>query len=87
MEKEIKRLSEELSIPKEVVKAAYKGYWKFIKEKIEALPLKENLSEAEFSSYRTNFSLIGLGKLYCTYPDYLKIKRQYDKHKKDKATE
>ena len=72
-------VSEELNIPKEVVDKAYKSYWKFIRETIKDLPLKDNnLSEEEFSNLRTNFNIPSLGKLICTYDKVLKLKRKYN---------
>ena len=51
----IQHVSIELGLPPEVVKRAYESHWKFIRETIQALPLKEDLSEEEFSKLRTNF--------------------------------
>ena len=36
-----KQVSEDLNIPVDTVRLAYKTYWKFIKEHISELPLKE----------------------------------------------
>ena len=80
-----KQVAEEMNIPVEVVEFAYKSYWKFIKDKIQELPLKEDLSEEEFAKLRTNFNIVSLGKLSCTYDRYLRKKQQleYAKNKKD----
>jgi len=72
----IETLSEELKLPQEVVDAAYKSYYSFMREVITNLPLKEDLSEEEFNSLRTNFNLPALGKLHCTYERYLGMKEQ-----------
>ena len=45
----IKQVSQENNLPEEVVTLAYKSYWKFIKDTIQELPLKEDLSEEEFN--------------------------------------
>lgn len=84
------QLSKELDIPVDVIKRAYIHYWKFIKESIKALPLKEDLTEEEFLKLRTNFNIPSLGKLYCTYENVLNTKKQFKivqdvKNKKDKA--
>lgn len=71
-----KKVSEELNIPVEVVKAAYLSYWRFIKETIQELPLKEDLSEEEFSKLKTNFNIVSLGKLSCNYDRYKKVKQK-----------
>lgn len=73
----IQHVSEELGLPPEVVKAAYESHWKFIRETIQALPLKEDLSEEEFSRLRTNFNIPSIGKLACTYKRYVGIKKQF----------
>ena len=65
-----------MNIPVEVVEFAYKSYWKFIRETIQELPLKEDLSEEEFAKLRTNFNVVSLGKLACTYDRYLNKKKQ-----------
>ena len=71
-----KEVAEELQLPKEVVKKAYISYWKFVKETISELPLKENLTEDEFNSLKTNFNIPSLGKLNCTYDRFLGIKER-----------
>lgn len=86
MQKIINQLSEELSLPKEVIEKAYKAYWLFIKETIEKLPLKEDLSEEEFNKLKTNFNLPYLGKLSCTYSRWLGV-REAAKIRLDKAYE
>lgn len=73
----IKQISVELNLPPEVVKEAYESYWKFIREHIKTLPLKENLNEEDFNKLRTNFNIPSLGKLSCTYERYKGIKKQY----------
>ena len=71
-----KEVSQKLNIPEDVVDAAYKSFYEFVKEKITELPLKENLSEEEFSKLRTNFNIPSLGKLHCTYERYSKVKER-----------
>lgn len=72
----VETLSKELNVPTEVVDAAYKSFYSFMREVITSLPLKEDLSEEEFNSLRTNFNLPALGKLHCTYERYLGMKEQ-----------
>ena len=69
-----KQVAEEMNIPVEVVELAYKSYWKFIRKTIQELPLKEDLSEEEFAKLKTNFNIVSLGKLSCTYDRYKRIK-------------
>ena len=73
----IQHVSIELGLPPEVVKKAYESHWKFIRETIQALPLKSDLNEQEFSKLRTNFNIPSLGKLACTYQRYIGMKKQY----------
>ena len=73
----IGKVSKELSIPVEVVDRAYKSYWDFIKDKIQSLPLKEDINEEEFAKLKTNFNLPALGKLSCTYDRMIGVKKKY----------
>lgn len=70
-------MAEELGLPKELVEKTYKHYWKWIKDTIADLPLKEDLSKEEFDQLRTNFNLPSLGKLTCTHPEYVKAKKRF----------
>lgn len=72
----VSELSKELDIPEEVVSYAYKSFYKFIRESIKQLPLKEDLTEEQFNELRTNFNIPALGKLHCTYDRYLGIKER-----------
>ena len=83
----VKKLSEELNLPPEVVEKTYKAYWLFIRRTIEKLPLKEDLTEEEFKKLRTNFNLPYLGKLSCNYDRWLNIKNKgkYIKKKSDET--
>lgn len=89
----ITETSKDLNIPYEVVDLAYKSYWKFVREKIQELPLKEDISEEELSKLRTNFNIPSLGKLNCTPERFIGVKKRleyikkfrekYDKHKEN----
>ena len=78
----INKVSQELGIPFEVVNVAYKSYWKFIKQTIQELPLKEDINEEEFSKLRTNFNVPSLGKMVCTYDRMMGVKKRYNYIKK-----
>ena len=85
------KVADELNLPIEVVIEAYKSYWKFIKETIQILPLKDIQNEREFTQLRTSFNIPSLGKLGITLDKFLKMKRcnkivkkiKDDKNKKD----
>ncbi len=73
----IGKVSQEMDIPLEVVDTAYKSYWKFIKQTIQSLPLKDDISEEEFAKLRTNFNIPSLGKLTCTYDRMMGVKKRF----------
>lgn len=75
-------VSKELNIPIKAVDRAYKSYWEFIKTTIQALPLKEDINEEEFSKLRTNFNIPSLGKLVCTYDRMVGVKKRFNYIKK-----
>ena len=73
----VTQLSKELNLPPRVVDKVYKSYWKFIRDSIQGLPLKEDISEEEFQKLRTNFNIPSLGKLSCTYDRVKGVKERY----------
>lgn len=74
LEEMIEEVSRNLNIPKEVVGAAYMSFWDYIRESIQALPLKEDLTEEEFNKLKCNFNIPSIGKLYVTYSRYRALK-------------
>ena len=84
------KVSSELNIPVKVVEYAYKSYWKFIREKIKELPLKDIKDEEEFLKLRTNFNIPSLRKLDITLDRFNrvnKIELFVNKNKNDKSKE
>lgn len=75
-------VSIKLNLPKEVAKEAYESFWEFIRESIQKLPLKEDLTEDEFNKLKVNFNIPSIGKLYLTYSRYKALK---DRNKYFKA--
>ena len=73
----IGKISQEMDIPLEVVDIAYKSYWKFIKQTIQSLPLKDDISEEEFAKLRTNFNIPSLGKMTCTFDRMVGVKKRF----------
>lgn len=73
----INTVSEELGLPVSIVKNTYKAYWQFIRDTIQELPLKEDITEEEFSKLKTNFNIPSLGKLSCTRDRYLGVKKRF----------
>ena len=78
----INQVSKELDIPVDVVDKAYRSSFEFIKNKIQSLPLKEDISEEEFSGLRTNFNIPSLGKLVCTFDRMEGVKKRFNYIKK-----
>ena len=84
------KVSSELNIPVKVVEYAYKSYWKFIREKIKELPLKDIKDEEEFLKLRTNFNIPSIGKLGITLNRFNKVNKIelfVNKNKNDKSKE
>ena len=73
----IGKVSQEMCLPPEVVDIAYKSYWKFIKQTIQSLPLKDDISEEDFTKLRTNFNIPSLGKLTCTFDRMMGVKKRF----------
>lgn len=69
----------ELGLNKSDVKEAYNLYWEYFRKSIESLPLKENLNEEDFNSLKTSFNVPSLGKFYCTYDRYIRMKNKLKK--------
>lgn len=59
------------------IEKVYKSYWSYIKTIIQSLPLKEDLTDEEFSTFRTNFNIPSLGKLSCTKEKYKSTKDRF----------
>jgi hypothetical protein len=72
-----KDVSESLGLSPDVVEKVYKAYWSYIKETIEALPLKDELTEEEFSKLKTNFNVPSIGKLCCTKQKYQGTRKRF----------
>ena len=82
-----KQVALELGLNERDVKEAYNLYWKFFREEVEKLPLKEDLSEEDFNSLKTSFNVPSLGKFYCTYDRYVRIKNKLKKSRDAKDIE
>ena len=74
----INKVSEELNLPRELVENAYKAYWIFIRDTIEELPLKTELTQDKYVNLRTNINIPSLGKLNCTYNRYMGIRNRFN---------
>lgn len=70
-------VSEDTGIPVEVVDKTYKAFWSYIRNSVQELPLKEELTESEFLSLRPNFNIPSLGKLCVPYDRYKGVKAKF----------
>ena len=71
-----KKVSNDLNIPSDTVKLAYKMYWQFIREHISELPLKECTKE-QLEDMKCCFYLPYIGKLYCNEETFQNSKNSY----------
>lgn len=74
----VQKVSKDTGISVEVVDKAYKAFWSYIRNSVQELPLKEELTESEFLSLRPNFNIPSLGKLTCTYTRYRGVKDKFN---------
>lgn len=72
----IKDVSKKLNLPQEVITVAYRSYWEFIREEIQKLELKYDITEEEFNQLRTNFNIPSIGKLYLTWDKLVNVKKR-----------
>ena len=83
----VRQVAEELELPEALVDKTYKAFWRFVKDKIQELPLKEDISIEDFRKLRPNFNIPSLGKLCCTEDKFIRMKKQKDYiHVKDKES-
>lgn len=83
----IQKVSEDTEISVKVVDKAYKAFWSYIRNSVQELPLKEELTETEFLSLRPNFNIPSLGKLCVSYDRYKGVKAKFEHIKKLRARE
>lgn len=60
------KVAEQSGLSPKVIEEIHRLNWKFIKDKIEELPLKEDITEEELNKLRLSFHIKGLGTLYTT---------------------
>ena len=74
----ISKVAAELQLPGKLVDKTYRAYWRSVREHISALPLKEDLTEEEFSKLQPNVNIPSIGKLNVTFDRYRKMKKMYN---------
>lgn len=74
----ISKVAAELQLPGKLVDKTYRAYWRSVREHIATLPLKEDLTEEEFSKLQPNVNIPSIGKLNVTFDRYRKMKKMYN---------
>lgn len=67
-------ISVRLNLPKGLVDRTYRAYWRAVREHIQSLPLKEDLTDEEFLKLQPNVNIPSIGKLYVTLERYRAMK-------------
>lgn len=60
----IKELAKKHDLPESIVKEIYESQFRFMREKVQALDLRNTFEEEEFDKLKTNFNFKYLGKFY-----------------------
>lgn len=63
----IQKVAQQLNLSQKTVGTAYRCYWKYIRNTISAMPLKDDLTEKQFNELPTVFNIKYIGKIQCTY--------------------
>lgn len=79
----ITKVAEDTDLPDTLIDRTYKAYWRFIKDYVSSLPLKEDLTELELSKLRPNINIPSLGKLYVDVHKYNSKKESYRRYIKE----
>ena len=75
----VKEAATVLNLPEGLVGKTYRAYWRAIKEYVSSLPLKEDLSDEEFSRLRPNVNIPSIGKLHVTPERYHSVKKSFSR--------
>ena len=73
----ISKVAKDLDLDRDLVNKVYRAYWKAIREHIESLPLKQDLTDEEFLKLQPNVNIPSIGKLYVTLDRYRKVKKTF----------
>ena len=73
----ITKVAKDNGIPVELVQKVYQTYWYTIRQIVQELPLKEDITEEDFCKLRPNINIPSLGKFFVLYPKYVKLKKKY----------
>lgn len=73
------QIAEEVDLPVKRVKEIYMCYWKCIKDIIQNLPLKKELTQEQFNALKVNFNIPLIGKFNCNYERVKRVKNSFKK--------
>jgi hypothetical protein len=76
LKKLIHSIGLEFNLQDDIVKKIVQAQFKFTRETISNLDVKDNMTEEEFKELKTNFIYTHIGKLYTNFMVYEKIKKQ-----------
>ena len=74
----IAEVAKELNLSETFVNKVYRAYWKAVRNHITSLPLKEDLTDEEFSKLQPNVNIPSIGKLYVTSDRYRRVKKHHE---------
>lgn len=80
----ISEVASALGLPCRFVDRTYRAYWEAVREHIQSLPLKEDLTDEDFLKLRPNINIPSIGKLFVTLERYRRIKNQHYEILKEK---
>lgn len=74
----IHKVSEDTKIPYDIVDKVYKSFWTYVRNQVQELPLKDDLTMDQFITLKPNFNIPSIGKMCCTYDKYKRIKYRFN---------
>lgn len=85
----LNKVSSDTGLSPTIIDKTYKAFWLYVRNSIQALPLKQDITDNEFLNLRPNFNIPSLGKLVCTPDRYRGVKKrfQYIKNIRNKHEE
>ena len=79
----LSEVSASTGVSSTLINKIYNAYWKAIRVHIEELPLKEDLTDEEFSVLQPNVNIPSIGKLYITLDRYKNLKKIFNPKNKE----
>ena len=71
----VEKAALQLNLPYQTVWKVYSSYWKFVRQHLMSLPLKEDITEEEFNKLSTSINVPSLGKIYTDW-EFIKAKKK-----------